>query len=63
MTSDSLPNKIRIVQHQKKIMWVEVGDLQTNGLPYKKHLQIGGFNPLEKYYIIRLDHHPNYWGK
>jgi hypothetical protein len=23
----------------------------------------GGFNPPEKYYIVRLDHHPNYWGK
>ena len=26
-------------------------------------IRIGGFNPLEKYEFVRLDHHPNYWGK
>ena len=22
-----------------------------------------GFTPSEKYAFVRLDHHPNYWGK
>jgi len=30
---------------------------------YAKQVLLGGFNPLEKYEFVRLDHHPNYWGK
>jgi hypothetical protein len=28
-----------------------------------KHRLVGGFTPSEKYEFVRLEYHPNYWGK
>jgi len=34
------------------------------GLLYTIHTLVGGFNPSEKYLLVRLDHHPQSgWGK